>query len=234
MTTLPDMPDVERAAYLLDFDGTLVDIAPRPDAVVIPPGLPEGLRRLRARTGGAVAIVTGRPLADIVAFLGDAAGAVAAEHGSVLRLADGGRRDPDPRPQDASLLARAEAAVRAHPGALLERKTHGFVLHFRGAPEAGPELEQAARAIAAASPGLRVLAAKMAWELRPEGVDKGTAVRALMREPPFTGRVPVFVGDDRTDEDGMDAARALGGVGLRVDQAFGDPAGVRAWLAGLA
>jgi len=79
-----------------------------------------------------------------------------------------------------------------------------------------------------------VLPAKMAWEVRPVGMDKGTAVRALMARPPFAGRVPVFVGDDVTDEDGMREARAMGGLGLRVPDVFGDAAGVRAWIAKLA
>jgi trehalose 6-phosphate phosphatase len=79
-----------------------------------------------------------------------------------------------------------------------------------------------------------LLAAKMAWEIRPAGTDKGSAVRAIMEHPPFAGRLPIFVGDDVTDEDGIAAAAALGGLGLRVAEAFGEPADVRAWIARIA
>ena len=83
---------------------------------------------------------------------------------------------------------------------------------------------------AIATAGFTVMASSMAWEVKPGGIDKGGAVTALMARPPFLGRTPVYIGDDVTDEDGMRAARALGGLGWRVQDAFGDPAGVRAWL----
>jgi trehalose 6-phosphate phosphatase len=118
---------------------------------------------------------------------------------------------------------------------LVERKRHGFVLHFRRAPRHGPALRAAmAGLLAGLEDRFTVMPASMAWEMKPRGADKGTAVRALMARPPFAGRVPVYVGDDVTDEDGMRAARALGGLGWRVQDVFGTPAGVRAWLAEIA
>ncbi len=231
LTSPADLPP--DATLLLDLDGTLLDIAATPEAVVVPPGLPALLRRLRARLGDAVAVVTGRPVAQIDALLGDAPYAVAGEHGGAIRAAPGEplrRADLPELPPD--WLAAAAGVVAQHPGARLEPKARGFVLHYRQAPDAGPSLQAAALAILgerAASYAL--LPAHMAWEVRPRGADKGTAVTRLLRDAPFRGRVPVYIGDDVTDEDGMRAAREHGGVGLRVDAAFGDPAGVRRWLA---
>ena len=73
----------------------------------------------------------------------------------------------------------------------------------------------------------------MAWEVKPVGIDKGRATQAIMSRPPFLGRAPVFIGDDVTDEDGMQVARSMGGIGLRVQEHFSDAAGVRRWLNGL-
>ena len=231
--TPPDLP--EHAALLLDLDGTLIDIAPTPDAVRLPPGLLPVLLALRGRLGDALAVVTGRPIAQVDALLGDTPYAVAGEHGGAVRHAPGAAIEQAPLPRmDPAGIALAEAAVAAHPGALLERKAHGLVLHYRQSPAAATALRAAAAAIAAAAPGLLVMTASMAWEVKPAGIDKGRAVDALMARPPFAGRVPVYVGDDITDEDGMRAARALGGLGLRVQDWFGDAAGVRAWLAALA
>ena len=230
-TLPPDLPP--NAALLLDLDGTLLDIAATPEAVVVPAGLPAVLRHLRARLGDAVAVVTGRPVAQIDALLGDAPYAVAGEHGGAIRAAPGEplqRADLPELPPD--WLAAAAEAVARHPGSRLEPKARGFVLHYRQVPEAGPSLQAAALAILgerAASYAL--LPAHMAWEVKPRGADKGTAVTLLLRDAPFRGRVPVYIGDDVTDEDGMRAAREHGGIGLRVDAAFGDPAGVRRWLA---
>jgi trehalose 6-phosphate phosphatase len=129
-------------------------------------------------------------------------------------------------------LAEAEQLVAAHPGTLLERKAQGFVLHYRRAPASGPALLSALEAMCARrADAFSIMGALMAWEIKPHGADKATAVTALMARAPFLGRVPVYVGDDVTDEDGMRAARALGGFGWRVPDMFGDPAGVRAWLA---
>jgi trehalose 6-phosphate phosphatase len=228
----PALP--HRAALLLDLDGTLIEIAATPDAVVVPPGLLETLRALRVRLDGALAVVSGRPIAQIDALLDDAPYAVAGEHGGAVRHAPGAPIDRLPFPAlPRAAITRAEAAIAAHPGALLERKAHGLVLHYRQAPAAAEALRAAAREIAAMAPGLVVMTASMAWEVKPAGIDKGYAIGALMAHPPFHGRTPVYIGDDVTDEDGMRAARALGGVGWRVHEQFRDPAGVRDWLAGL-
>ncbi len=230
-----DLPPPERAAYLLDFDGTLVDIAPAPDQVVVAPDLAANLRTLRTRAGGAIAIVTGRPIDQVDSLLGDAVTAIAGEHGTALRHEPGGPVAIVTLPHAPEAWSTAaQAAVMRHPGTLLEGKRHGFVLHYRANPGAGPALLAELQTLLAEQPGFEIMAAKMAWEVRPVGASKATAVHAIMRHPPFAGRIPIFVGDDVTDEEGMDAARALGGVGLRVGKFFAAPADVRRWVAALA
>ena len=225
------IPPLDRAALLIDLDGTLLDIAPRPDAVVVPPGLIDDLHALRWLAGDAVAVVTGRLVETVDALLGDAVFAVAGEHGGAIRHAPGRsvERPPLPSPPGEWLVA-AERLALAHPGTLLEHKPRGFALHFRAAPLAGPALHAGLLRLLAGSTEFEVLPAHMLWEVRPRATDKGKAVVALLAQPPFYGRLPVFVGDDVTDEDGITAAVAMGGVGLRVKEAFGDAAGVRAWL----
>jgi trehalose 6-phosphate phosphatase len=227
------LPPFDRAALLLDLDGTLVDIAPTPDAVLIAPGLPETLARLRDRLGGAVAVITGRPVHQVDALLPGIIPTVSGEHGGALRAApDAALTRPSLPDLPAGWMDEAEAIAAAHPGSLLERKARGFAMHFRQVPDAGPPLKDAlAGLIAPHGDAFQLLAAHMAWEIRPRGADKGSAVLAVMALPAFVGRVPVFVGDDVTDEDGMRPARAMGGAGLFVPTVFGDAAGVRAWLA---
>lgn len=227
-----DLPPPAETALLLDLDGTLLDIAPTPDRVVVPPGLMDALRRLRLHLGDALAVVTGRPIEQIDGLLADVPFAVAGEHGGAIRHQPGGpvvrASLPDP-PVDWIIEAAAIAA--RHPGVLLEQKQRGFVFHYRQVPDLGAELRRLSLALIAPDASrFQVLEALMAWEIRPRGVDKGVAVAALMADEPFAGRRPVFIGDDVTDEDGMRAARAMGGAGLRVDQAFGTPSGVRGWL----
>lgn len=225
------LPEPGRAALLLDIDGTLIDLAPTPDAVIIPAELTATLLRLRRCLGDALAVVTGRPLAQVDALLPSIPYAAAAEHGGAVRHQPGGPVERPALPDlPADWLDAAATAIAAHPGSLLERKQRGLVLHFRQAPEAGPRLRAAAEQMVASDPRFQLLAASMAWEIRPHGVDKGVAVRRLCGLPPFAGRLPIFIGDDVTDEDGISAAQALGGAGLRVEPAFGSPAGVRNWL----
>ncbi len=229
------LPPFERAALLFDLDGTLLDIAPRPDAVVVPPGLTEALMLARRRLDDAVAVVTGRPVETVDALLGNAIYAVAGEHGGALRRTPGSSLERPHLPSPpAAWIAAAERLAALHPGTLFEPKARGFALHYRAAPELGPTLRDALQRMLAGSSEFELLPAHMLWEVRPRGVDKGNAVERLMESPPFLGRMPVFIGDDVTDEDGIAAAKALGGVGLRVQDAFGDAAGVRTWLAALA
>jgi trehalose 6-phosphate phosphatase len=241
MLTLPppplapttSLPLVENAALLLDLDGTLLDIAPSPGSVVVPPGLIDSLLIWRSRLGGALAIVSGRPIEQIDSLLPDVPTAVAGEHGAAIRHRPDG---PIERPWLPTIPPEwrtiGEALAASHQGALLESKQRGFVLHYRAAPQHGPALGDHLRAlIAPRAAEFALIAAHMAWEIRPIGADKGVAVERLMDRPPFAGRMPVFIGDDTTDEDGIAAAVARNGAGLRVQDAFGTPAAVRQWLA---
>lgn len=228
----PDgLPLFRNAALLLDLDGTLLDLAPTPDSVVVPPELIGALVTVRDQLDGALAVITGRTIETIDALLGLAPHAVAGEHGGALRPAPGAaieRVALQPPPPD--WLDRGAMLEAAHPGSKFEQKPAGFGLHFRLAPEAGPAIHAALSALVAESRDFWLMPGHMMWEVRPRGVDKGDAVARLMRDAPFLGRVPVFIGDDVTDQDGMRVARAMGGAGLWVPDVFGDAAGVRRWL----
>lgn len=223
------------AALLLDFDGTLVDIAPTPADVTVTHGLRNALQRLVTEMGGALAVVSGRPIEELDALLAPLRLAAAGEHGAAIRAA---ANLPSTRPRLPILPGHwrdtVDGLARAHPGVIIEHKAAGLVLHYRLAPAAGALLRDSLERLVAGAADFEVLPAAAAWEVRPRGIDKGLAVRTLMQAPAFRDRLPVFIGDDVTDEDGIAAAIAMGGVGLRVADAFGDAAGVRAWLGQLA
>jgi trehalose 6-phosphate phosphatase len=225
------LPPFRDAALLIDLDGTLLDIAPTPHSVIVPPGLVDALRTVKRQLDDALAIITGRTIEMIDDLLGDAPHAVAGEHGGAIRFDPGAaieRPAGDVPPAD--WIEQARMLEAAHPGSFFESKPRGFSLHYRLAPEAGPAIGEILAALVEGSDKFGLLHGHMTWEIRPRGVDKGVAVASLMRRKPFTGRVPVFIGDDVTDEDGMRVARAMDGAGLRVQDVFGDAAGVRAWL----
>jgi trehalose 6-phosphate phosphatase len=225
------LPQFSRSALMLDMDGTLIDLAPTPEAVVVQPGLPDVVATLRDQLGGALAIVTGRPIETVERLFGTAPGAIAGEHGGAFRRKPGATIErPDLPSPPAEWLSEAERLVARYEGALLERKARGFALHYRLAPHAEPAFQAAMRRMVDSRPGFHLLPAHMLWEIRPAGADKGGAVTALMQQAPFTGRIPIFIGDDVTDEDGMRVCRTMGGAGYRVDAVFRDTEGVRTWL----
>src|SRR3954449_2621486 len=152
------LPPFDRAALMLDMDGTLIDLAPTPDAVVVPSGLPDAIATLRDALGGALAIVTGRPIETVDRLFGDAPGAVAGEHGGAVRRHPGEvvERPDLPAPPDA-WLQEAERLAAAFPGALLERKARGFALHYRLAPpETGQIFHDALTAMLAGAPAFQL------------------------------------------------------------------------------
>jgi trehalose 6-phosphate phosphatase len=225
------LPEIARAALLLDLDGTLLDIAATPEAVVVPDGLIDALSAWRDRLGGALALVTGRPIASIDHLLPDVPTAVAGEHGAALRRTRDGAIERSVLPiLPPSWLSHAAGLVARHPGTRLETKAHGFVVHYRAMPAFGPAIGADLAALMAGQKVFALIPAHMAWEVRPGSIDKGRAVAAVMDAPPFAGRLPVFIGDDVTDQDGIQEARRCGGAGLFVPEHFGDAAGVRAWL----
>lgn len=203
------------SALYLDFDGTLVGLAPRPDLVAVTPALQMLLHRLRVLLGGAVAIVSGRSLRDLDLLLRPALFPGAGLHGAELRFPDGCQAEPAAGPNTTTVVQSLRARFGKDPRLLIEDKGAAVALHFRQAPEKVAECLAAARELAAAA-GLDVVIGKKVVELRPPGADKGLALRMLSRCPPFQARTPVFVGDDATDEDGFAAATALGGYGVKV------------------
>lgn len=215
-TTLP-APRADWALFL-DFDGTLVEIAEHPDAVEVSPALHGLLKALTDALDGAVAIVSGRSLEGLDQLLNGALPAMAGIHG--LERRDGRGRTYHPVDRTES-FAEARAAMRAfverHPGTTMEDKGNALTLHYRGAPELAGEAEALLRAqCEALGDEFRLQRGKQVLELRPAGHHKGTVVAAFLDEAPFAGRVPVFIGDDVTDEDAFAVVNHLGGHSIRV------------------
>jgi trehalose 6-phosphate phosphatase len=227
-------PDLDRTnALFLDLDGTLLEIAPTPESVVVPPNLPGLLASLNALLGGAVAIVSGRSIAVIDSLLAPYSASAAGEHGVALRYQDG-RVEEMPKglavPDEWREVLRG--ATERWPGVLVEPKAHGVAVHYRLAPDRSTEVWRLVRGLVPQDHSrFHLIPAREAVEIGPRAASKGHAVERLMAQAPFRGRRPIFVGDDFTDEAGMEAARQFGGEGLRVAEVFGgDPAQVRAWL----
>lgn len=203
------------AALFLDFDGTLAEFAQHPDGVSIDAGLPALLADLRARLGGAVAVVTGRTLAGLDAIAPLPAVAGAGLHGLELRF-ETGHTVSSANPDGASRIAgRLRQQFEADPRIVVEDKGAAVALHWRQAPERAAECIAAMKQ-AAAAPEFEILRGHAVVEARPRGTNKGAALAALAKHGSFAGRRPVFVGDDVTDEDGFRAAALLGGYGVKV------------------
>jgi trehalose 6-phosphate phosphatase len=212
-------PDFHRSiAAFVDFDGTLVGLAQRPEDVIVPPGLADGLAALATRLDGALALVTGRPIEAVDRFLAPHRFAMAGGHGSERRRADGSRLglDPDLAAAATRIGARLTPLARREPRLALEIKPASVALHFREAPELEAVCRAAVDDALRDEPLFTVVAGKMVFEARPARIDKGTAVEAFLAEPPFAGRAPLFIGDDRTDEDGFAVVQARGGLGIKV------------------
>ncbi len=221
-------------SLFLDFDGTLAEIGPDPDAIALEPATVAALSRLALRLDGAVAILSGRDIRDLAqrtpTGLWRAGG-----HGLEV-LAPDASTPPTPPPPDEAVLAPLRAMTRT-PGVRLELKGPVAALHYRSAPDTEAACLEAARTAAAAAPGLVHQPGKMVVEVKPETAHKGSALRRLAGKPPFAGRRPLMFGDDTTDEDAIAAAQDLGGLGIKIgDGATAarlrapDPPALRAWL----
>lgn len=214
--TAPISFDCRRSALFLDFDGTLVEIAARPDNVVLRPRTRELLEALGELTAGAVAIVSGRPLAEIDAFLAPLDLPAAGSHGAELR----GRSAAQPiYAEGVEHLETVREPIRRFAerhGLLAEEKVGAISLHYRSHPEHGPEALALCLELARDDAEFRVIDGDMVVEVALAGVDKGYALEHLLEQPAFADRVPVAVGDDATDEDAFRAALRLGGQALKV------------------
>jgi trehalose 6-phosphate phosphatase len=203
------------AALYLDFDGTLAAYAPHPDGVAVDDTLPALLAGLRERLAGAVALVSGRSLAALDALTGLPRFAAAGLHGFEWRLETGDTTASGRPAGTRAIVAALRERFGADPRLVIEDKGAAVALHYRRAPERAAECIAAMRELAHA-PEFEVITGHAVVEARPQGVDKGAALRALCAHAPFAGRRPVFVGDDVTDEDGFAVARELGGYGVKV------------------
>ena len=222
-------------ALFLDIDSSLLDIAPGRVATTIPPELPQLLHRLMQHHGGALALMSGRTLANIERLFGDmdcSNFSIAAEHGSILCSATGKITALGaPAPALAGLISPLRAAVAARPGTALEQKRFGISISWQGASAMGDSLAKLVTSLVVPHTELVTLPTHDGLEIRSRMTDKAGALEAFLRDPPFLGRQPVFIGNDTADERAIARAVELGGLGLHVGRHFsGQPNEVRRWL----
>lgn len=237
------LADPRRWALFLDIDGTLLGVAPTPDAVKVPAGLIPALEAVVERMDGAVAVLTGRRVADADRLLAPLKLISSGVHGTELRSEPGGPvAELAPRIPSSIIQAMNNISHLA-AGILIEQKGSGVAVHYRKAPLARKALQsEVAAIIAASSYHLALREGRKVLEAVPTGFTKGTALRWLIEQPPFKGRLPVMVGDDVGDECAFEEAERLGGLGLRVagehfaraTADFSGVADVRVWLEALA
>lgn len=216
-----------RSALFIDVDGTLLEIAAKPQLVRVPAHLPALLGRLAEQRDGALALVSGRPLTDIDRLFRPWRGAAAGLHGAERRRPDGSLAPSGSDPADLAAAAALERLrpllvdlARRWPGVRLEDKGRTVAVHYRQAPDQGDEIRRAIEQLVRQSVDrLRLIAGKMVVEVQPRHHGKNRAVAAFMAEAPFAGRPPVFLGDDTTDEDGFAEVNRRGGVSIRVGAA---------------
>ena len=239
----PLLPPRDELALLLDIDGTLLDLAPTPREVWVPPGLADTLSRLIARCSGALALVSGRSLNDIDMIFAPAVFPAVGGHGAEMRLApDSEAVATHAPPMDKDLKRRLAAIAKLAPGILVEDKGYSLALHYRLAPQAEQAIYQAVAQLRADLPSapIEVLPGKCVCEIKHSGFTKATGVRELLMHDPFKGRRPLFIGDDVTDEtvfaimpDYNGLSFSVGRRARGVDGHFDTPADVREFLARL-
>ena len=211
-----DLLDTQCALFL-DFDGTLVELAPEPDAIVIAPDLVPMLAALRDRLGGALAVVSGRAVGALDTFLHPLDLPAAGVHGSERRAADG-HLVLLPTPSLDVVERAAAQLLQAQPALSVEPTRGALALHYRQAPQLEALCRETMEQAVAASPGVSLLHGKMVFEAKSSQANKGLAIASFMEEAPFAGRRPVFIGDDTTDEPGFSVVQHQGGAGIKVGQ----------------
>ena len=231
----------EQAALFLDVDGTLLDLAPRPEAVVVPASLIESLARSEQALGGALALVSGRPIEDLDRLFAPLRLCASGVHGAQSRFAPYGSAS---RSEEADGLPRKlwmalTEVLFDFPGTFTENKRYTFAVHYRTVPMLEQPLREALYALMAAHADLDLIMihGHSVFEIKPRGFDKGKAIERFITRKPFSGRVPIFIGDDTTDEAGFAAVVRLGGHAFSVGRlrpgasyVFAGPENVRQWL----
>ena len=229
-------------AFFLDLDGTLIDIAATPEAVVIPPELPGILTGLAARADGALALVSGRPIASLDRFVAPARLPSAGIHGAEMRFPDG-HEETRAAPELEAVRGEIAAFAARHPELLVEQKSVSITVHYRARPELEPTVAAAVGGLISGFSSLELQPGKMMLEVRPAGIDKGGALTRFMEGPPFAGRRPLAIGDDLTDEHMFAVVGKMGGLAVRVGTEtresaatarLDEPRSVRSWLSNLA
>ncbi len=238
---LPPNPiDPHTTAIFLDIDGTLLDIAPTPLEVKVSDALRDTLAALSRTFNGAIAFVSGRPIAEMDRLFDPLRLAAVGGHGAEIRFApDGKIRRSEIATLDDDLRAEFARIGRIGDGVIVEDKGYSLAIHYRLAPHLGGEIMKGVTAVCKSDrcEQLEILPGKAVIEIKPGGYDKGTGLREMMSVPPFTGRKPIFVGDDVTDnaafavlEDFAGTGFSVGGVVPRTSFNFDGPQDVRGWL----
>jgi trehalose 6-phosphate phosphatase len=235
------LPALDRArdALFLDIDGTIVDIAPTPDAVCVPESLKRNLSRLNSLLEGAIALVSGRTLASIDELLAPIKLAAVGCHGAEIRRQPGDKIETHGEPLSASIKAAFADTTKLDPRIRLEDKHYTFAIHYRRAPELENVLFGMVNArLSTLDANLEVICGKAVIEIKEPGFNKGTGLMELMSRAPFHGRRPIYFGDDSTDEDAFAVLAGLKGLGISVGRLLpgaascvSSPADVREWLA---
>lgn len=234
----PQLLRDKRYAFFLDVDGTLAAIQPRPDDVFIPEGVIANLQELAEVNEGALALVSGRPIAELDQLIAPLQLPLAGVHGAERRDIDG-KTERISLPDDVcgELAVLLGDAVAQMPGTQLEIKGMAFALHYRQAEHYQQAICELAEAMTKRYPMLALQPGKCVVELKPQGVNKGAALNDFMQQAPFTGRTPVFIGDDLTDEAGFNTVNAMDGISIKVGEGetqaayrLPDVASVHHWL----
>lgn len=236
---MPPIPS-DPFCLFLDVDGTLLDIAARPDGVVVPASLREALAALSQDLDGAVALVSGRTVADIDRLFAPLRLRASGVHGAEMRLdPEGGVHVANEHRLPPDAVAALRAIAGRYMGTLVEDKQFSVAVHYRATPESGPALRKDLDVFVASTggQGCRILPGHMVFEVKRMGFDKGVAIASFQSRPPFQGRRPIFIGDDVTDLPGFERVSALGGFAYSVTTPragtsahFPDPRSVRTWL----
>ncbi|HUL88699.1 MAG TPA: trehalose-phosphatase [Pseudolabrys sp.] len=213
--------DLRTVALLLDVDGTIIDIAPSPTEVQVSDALLQSLRHLFDLTGGAVALVSGRPINDLDRLFAPLRLPAIGGHGAEMRLSDN-QIFYWARPLPQELRQRLADTASLGSGIIVEDKNYSLALHYRNAPTQAERIRRhiATCRTAFADEPTELLLGKALFEVKRPGIDKGESIRKLMAYPPFSGRTPVFIGDDITDESVFEVLPDIGGKGFSVSRHF--------------
>jgi trehalose 6-phosphate phosphatase len=236
--TVPDLP--RSTGFFLDVDGTLLDIADHPRLAQVDDDLGGLLSALRGAAGGALALISGRSVAEIDRLFASSGFCVAGQHGAERRDFSGTmHRHAVPLAGLREAGERLRRLVAEHPALVLEDKGMNLALHYRRAPALGAAVRDAiGQLVGELGDEFEMQAGKMVFEIKPSGRDKGVAIGEFLEEAPFRGRVPVFIGDDLTDEFGFELINRVGGHSVKVGEGgsaarwrLPNANAVRAWLA---